>query len=126
MITIAKHVESKDNLDIYIKGKNINGWAHNWSEDYLLTISEDELSYEYVLTVEESKAVEFGLEKHPKGEKEGYGTYLGASAMGTSGDANDKFKPESGTNFTCSVAGTYKIVYTIATGTLDFYAVSNA
>ena len=44
--------------------------------------------------------------------------------MGTSGDANSIFTPESGTNFVCSVAGTYKIVYDIETETIDFYAVT--
>lgn len=126
MITIVEHIESADTLDIYIKGLNINSWSHGWSEDYLFTISSDETQYEYVLTVEEGKAVEFGCEKHPKGEKQGYGDYLGASTMGTSGDANDKFVPEAGSNFTCSVAGKYKIVYVIATGEMNFYALPNA
>ena len=44
--------------------------------------------------------------------------------MGTDGDANAAFTPESGTNFTCSAVGTYKVVYTIATGKVDFYAVT--
>ncbi len=126
MITMVEHIESADNLDIYIKGSNINSWSHGWSADYLFTISEDETQYEYILTVEEGKAVEFGCEKHPKGEKQGYGDYLGASIMGTSGDANDKFTPEAGSNFTCSVAGKYKVVYVIATGEMNFYALPNA
>lgn len=126
MITMVEHIESADNLDIYIKGSNINSQSHGWSADYLFTISEDETQYEYILTVEEGKAVEFGCEKHPKGEKQGYGDYLGASIMGTSGDANDKFTPEAGSNFTCSVAGKYKVVYVIATGEMNFYALPNA
>ncbi len=126
IITIIEHIESADNLDIYIKGENINSWSHGWSADYLLTISEDEKQYEYILTVEAGKTVSFGFEKHPKGEKEGYGDYLGAATMGTSGDANGKFAPESGSNFTCSEAGRYKVVYTIATGKIDFYALPNA
>ncbi len=126
MITMVEHIESADNLDIYIKGSNINSWSHGWSADYLFTISEDETQYEYTLTVEEDKAVEFGCEKHPKGEKEGYGEWLGVSSMGTSGDANDKFTPEAGSNFTCSVAGKYKVVYVIATGEMNFYALPNA
>lgn len=124
IITITEHIDSADTLDIYIKGQNINGWSHGWSEDYLFTLSADETKYEYTLTVEEDKAVSFGFEKHPKGETTGYGDYLGASAIGTSGDANDKFTPESGSNFTCSTAGTYKIVYNIETGKVDFYGVT--
>ncbi len=124
MITVVAHSESADTLDIYIKGSNINGWSHGWSEDYLFTISEDEKTYEFTLTVEDGKAVEFGCEKHPKGEKTGYGTFLSASAIGEDGDANESFVPETGTNFTCSVAGTYKVVYTIETGKIDFYTVA--
>lgn len=126
MITVAEHIESADNLDIYIKGNNINGWSHGWSEDYLFTISADEKTYEYTLTVEAGKTVNFGMEVHPKGEKEGYGDFLGLFTAGTDGDANAKFIPESGSNYECSEAGTYKIVYTIETGKVDFYAVTNA
>lgn len=126
MITIAEHTESADTLDIYIKGENINAWNHGFSADYLFILSADETKYEFTLTVEAGKTVSFGLEKHPKGETTGYGDYLGVSAIGTSGDANDKFMPESGSNFTCSMAGTYKIVYDIASGKVDFYAVTNA
>ena len=64
------------------------------------------------------------MEKHPKGETTGYGTYIGAAAIGTNGDANSVFTPASGSNFTCSTAGTYKVVYDIATEKVDFYAVS--
>lgn len=126
MITIVEHIESADKLDIYIKGEHINSWSHGFSSDYVLTISEDQKTYEYILTVEEGKFGPFCFEKHPKGEKEGYGTFLGASTMGTSGDANDKFVPQAGSNFTSSVAGKYKVVYDIATGVIDFYALPNA
>lgn len=126
MITIVEHIESADKLDIYIKGENINSWSHGFSADYLFTISADETQYEFILTVEEGKFGPFCFEKHPKGEKQGYGDYLGASTMGTSGDANDKFVPEAGSNFTSSVAGKYKIVYVIATGEINFYALPNA
>lgn len=124
ILTIVEHAESADTRDIYIKGANINGWAHNWSEDYLFKLSADEKSYEYTLTVEEGKEVEFGFENHPKGETTGYGDYIGASAMGTEGDANSKFAPATGSNFKCSTAGTYKIVYNIETGKVDFYTLS--
>lgn len=126
MITIVEHIESKDTLDIYIKGEAINSWSHGFSADYLFTISEDETTYEFILTVEEGKIGPFGLEKHPKGEKQGYGSFLGASTMGTQGDANDIFTPTAGSNFTSSVAGRYKIVYNIETGTVDFYTVANS
>lgn len=126
IITIAEHIESADTLDIYIKGENINSWSHNWSEEYLFKISADETTYEYILTVEEVKDGGLCFEKHPKGEKQGYGDYLGASAMGTDGDANAIFTPSAGSNFTCSAVGTYKIVYNIEAGTVDFYTVANS
>ena len=124
IITITEHVESADTLDIYIKGSNINSWSNGFSQDWRLILSADKTKYEFTITVEADKAVEFGMEKHPKGETTGYGTYIGAAAIGTSGDANSVFTPASGSNFTCSTAGTYKVVYDIATEKVDFYAVS--
>lgn len=128
MITIVNHVEADpaDTLDIYIKGSGINNWNHGFSADYVMTLSADKTTYEYTLTVAANSTVEFGLEKHTKGEKEGYGDYLGLSALGSSGDANSSFTLESGANFKCSTAGTYKIVYNIETGKVDFYAATNA
>lgn len=123
IITIVPHEDSADTLDIYIKGQNVNSWSHGFSADWKFTLSADGTKYEFTLTVSADAPVEFGMEKHPKGETTGYGTYLGASAMGTSGDANALFTPQSGTNFTCSTAGTYKVVYDIATEKVDFYAV---
>lgn len=122
MITITAYTESADTLDIYIKGSGVNGWNHNWSEDYLMALAEDEENYEITITFTAND--DFGFELHPQGETTGYGTYIGASAMGTSGDANAIFTPASGTNFVCSVAGTYRIVYNIAAGTMDFYTVA--
>ena len=122
IITITAYTDSADTLDIYIKGSGVNGWNHNWSEDYLMALSEDEENYEITITF--TAKDDFGFELHPQGETTGYGTYIGASAMGTSGDANSVFTPASGTNFVCSVAGTYRIVYNIETETIDFYAVT--
>ena len=126
MITIVEHIESADVFDIYIKGNNINSWKHNWSEDWLFGISADEKQYEFTLTVENDKPVEFGIEKFAKGVKEGYGEFLGVSALGEKGDANEKFVPESGSNLKCSVAGKYKIVYDIASKLVDIYEVTSA
>lgn len=119
VITITAYTDSADTLDIYIKGSGVNGWNHNWSTEYLMTLTEDEMRYEITVTFTAND--DFGFELHPQGETTGYGTYIGASAMGTSGDANAVFTPASGTNFVCSAAGTYRIVYHIAAGTMDFY-----
>lgn len=122
MITITE--VSNDMYDIYIKGENINNWKHEFSSDYKFTLSEDELTYEYVLTVEEGKPVKFGLAKYAKGVTEGNGEFINVKAIGTSGDANDKFTGEG--DITCSTAGRYKVVYDIGTGKIDFYALPNA
>lgn len=124
MITIVETPTSPDTLDIYIKGEGINGWAHAFSDDYKFDLASNEENYEYTLVVADSTTVTFGLEKHPKGETTGYGDYIGAAAMGSTGTANSLFTPATGTNFTCSTAGTYKIVYNIATGTVDFSTVT--
>lgn len=124
IITITEHTDSADTLDIYIKGSGINSWAHNFDAQWKFGISEDGKTYEYTLTVTADTAVEFGMERHPKGETTGYGDYLGASVIGTSGDANALFTPASGSNFKCSTAGTYKIVYDIESGKVDFYKVN--
>lgn len=124
IITITEHVNTEDTLDIYIKGSNINNWKHNFSSEWKFTLSADGTKYEFTFTVIAGAAVEFGMERHPKGETTGYGDYLGLSSLGTSGDANSLFDPASGSNFKCSTAGTYKVVYDIATQKVDFYTVS--
>lgn len=124
IITIVPHVEGNDTLDVYIKGAGINNWSHNFADQWKFTLSQDGQSYEFVLTVEEGATVEFGLEKFAKGVTEGYGTFINVTAKGTSGDANDKFvKAETSDNISCSTAGTYRIVFDIATEKVDFYAV---
>ena len=126
MITVVKHAESADSLDIYIKGTNIGtqvSWGHNFEDQYRFALSADKTAYEYTLTITERKPVEFGLAKYAKGVNTGDGEWRGVSKLGTAGDANADFRPESGDNFKCNKAGTYKIVYTIATDTLDIYKV---
>lgn len=119
IVTITAHTNSADTLDIYIKGAGLNDWAHGFSSDYVFTLSADQKTYEYLLTV--SGDIEFGMEKHPKGETSGYGDWLGLAAIGTSGDANALMDPGSGSNYKCSTPGTYRVVYDIATGKVDFY-----
>ncbi len=125
IITIVSHIEGNDVFDIYIKGAGINNWEHGFNAQYRFVLSEDETTYEFELTVAEGTPVEFGFERHSKGETAGSGTWLGAGAMGTSGNANAQFTPDSGSNFKCSTAGTYKIVYDIATEKIDFYTVTD-
>lgn len=122
IVAITAHTNSADTLDIYIKGAGINDWAHGFDAKYVFTLSADQKTYEYLLNVDGN--VEFGMEKHPKGETSGYGDWLGLAAIGTSGDANELVNPGSGSNYKCSTPGTYRVVYDIATGKVDFYAVA--
>ena len=122
MITILPHVEAEegDVYDIYIKGASVNGWNHNFDAQYKMTLSEDGLTYE--MTIELTPGA-FMFERHDKGSTSGFGNALKASNIGTAGDANSLFTGDATTNsdITCTTAGTYRIVYTIATEKVDFY-----
>lgn len=121
MIAITIHTEGNDIYDIYIKGSVINSWAHNFADEYKMTISSDETYYEMTVTLTDGD--EFGLARYSKGVMEGNGDFINSDYIGTSGDANSLFVPEGGGDFKCSVAGTYRIVYNIEDDTVDFYAV---
>lgn len=122
MITILPHVEAEegDVYDIYIKGASVNGWNHNFDAQYKMTLSEDKTAYE--MTIELTPGA-FMFERHDKGSTSGFGNPLKASNIGTAGDANSLFTGDATTNsdITCTTAGTYRIVYTIATEKVDFY-----
>ena len=122
MITILPHVEAEegDVYDIYIKGSSVNGWNHNFDAKYKMTLSEDKLTYE--MTIELTPGA-FMFDCHDKGSTSGYGNALKASNIGTEGDANSLFTGDATANsdITCTTAGTYRIVYTIATEKVDFY-----
>ncbi len=123
IITVTPN--SPDIYDIYIKGDNIGtqtNWQHGFSEEYRMTISQDETKYEYTLIVTEGKKVTFGFAKYSKGETTGNGDFLGLSALGTDGDANAVFSGAN--NFECNTPGTYNVVYTIETGKIDFYTMT--
>ncbi len=122
MITILPRVEAEegDVYDIYIKGASVNGWNHNFDAQYKMTLSEDKTAYE--MTIELTPGA-FMFERHDKGSTSGFGNALKASNIGTAGDANSLFTGDATTNsdITCTTAGTYRIVYTIATEKVDFY-----
>ena len=121
MITILPHVEAEegDVYDIYIKGSSVNGWTHNFDAQYKMTLSEDGLTYE--MTIELTANDSFGLERFAKGATTGFGDFINSTWLGTEGDANSIVTPATAGNFTCTTAGTYRIVYTIATEKVDFY-----
>ena len=121
MITILPHVEAEegDVYDIYIKGSSVNGWNHNFDAKYKMTLSEDKLRYE--MTIELTANDSFGLARFAKGATAGQGDFINSTWLGTEGDANSIVTPAKPGNFTCTTAGTYRIVYTIATEKVDFY-----
>ena len=113
-------------LDVYISGsmEGQSGWNPNFESQWKFEAKGDD-TYEFTYTFAEGD--QFGLRIFPEGTTEADGvnyTWVGVSAMGTAGDANSTFQPASGNNFTCSVAGTYKLVYNATAGTLDIYAVN--
>lgn len=121
IITITVHTDSADTLDLWVKGEGANlTWDPQFQSQYRMTLSADQLSYEYTITVTDS--VKLGIAKYAKGSQDGFGEYVGLGKIGTAGDANDKFN-NGGSDFQCSTPGTYKIVYNIAAGTVDFYEV---
>ena len=121
MITILPHVEAEegDVYDIYIKGSSVNGWNHNFDAKYKMTLSEDKLTYE--MTIKLTANDSFGFDRLAKGATAGLGDFINSTWLGTEGDANSIVTPAKPGNFTCTTAGTYRIVYTIATEKVDFY-----
>ena len=105
---------------VYLNG-TINDWSHSFSETYRFTLNEETGNYEFTYTFAEGD--QFGLVVNPT-EAAPSQTWVGVGAMGTSGDANATFAGAS--NFTCSVAGTYRVVYNADAGTVDIYAVTSA
>ena len=105
---------------VYLNG-TINSWSHSFSETYRFTRNEETGNYEFTYTFAEGD--QFGLVVNPT-EAAPSQTWVGVGAMGTSGDANATFAGTS--NFTCSVAGTYRVVYDADAGTVDIYAVTSA
>lgn len=120
---IVKIKSADAGYDIYIKG-GMNGWAHNFNPQYKLAQSEaDKNIYEITLAFEADW--ELGLAKYDEGAATGGGEWIGLNNLGTSGDANEQFRQDSG-NLKCKTAGTYKVTYNLETGEIDFYAVTNA
>ena len=127
MIKITIHTDSPDVYDIYVKGTNITNsagtestWDHGFAAEWKMTINADETAYEITVTINEGAG--FGLALYDKGASSGNGEFINVTALGTDGDANGNFGTSG--NFTCTTTGTYKIVYTIATGKVDIYTVS--
>lgn len=117
IITVSEHVDEV-NYDIYIKG-GMNSWNFGFKEEWKLTKNAENSSL-YEITLDFEQGWEVGLALFNEGETTGYGSWIGLDKLGTSGDANDKFKVESG-NLKCNTAGKYKVAYNIETEKIDFY-----
>lgn len=116
-------ISISEGIDLYIKG-SINGWKHDYKDEHRFVRSETDKDL-YELTVTFAAGDEFGFAMYDKGSKvEGdNGAFLNISKAGTATDTAS-FVPEEGTkNYKATVAGTYKIVYNIATDTIDFFKV---
>lgn len=125
IITITAN--SPDKFDVYLKGLKVTNsaqtestWSHNFADEWRMTYNADANTYEITVTVE--AGAEFGLEKFGKGASEGYGTFINTTKLGTGGDGNSNFGTDG--NFKATAAGKYKIVYSVANDTVDFYAVA--
>lgn len=112
-------------LDVYISGSMAGqtGWDPNFDAQWKFAQTTDGV-YELTLTFAEGE--QFGLRTFPEGTTAEDGiqfNWVGLDHIGTTGDANAIFNG-GGSNFVCSVAGTYKVVYNSATGLIDVYTVA--
>ncbi len=114
VMTIAKTEDVV--YDVFIKG-GMNSWEHAFADDYKLAMNGE--SYEITLAFE--KDWEFGLVGYPSNAHEGYGDWIGKDKLGQLGDANSIFVQEGANNLKCAEAGTYRIVYNHANGTIEIY-----
>ena len=112
-------------LDVYISGsmEGQTGWDPAFDAQWKFTQTSEGV-YEFTYTF--AQDVQFGLRTFPEGTTAADGVpfnWVGLDHIGTSGDANDIFNA-GGSNFVCSVAGTYKVVYNSTTGLIDVYNVA--
>lgn len=119
---------------VYIKGSFVDGWKitdddGNLLDEYKLTETSDGV-FEITMTITAEMVADgakwqAGLQVDTTTGSDG--TFVGAGALGDAQDSvNNLFTPESGNNLTCTTAGTYRFVYTFASGELNIYAVTDA
>lgn len=111
-------------LDVYISGSMAGqtSWDPAFDAQWKFAQTAEGV-YEITLTFEEG--VQFGLRTFPEGttaEDKIPHNWVGLDHIGTEGDANAIFN-SGASNFVCSVAGTYRIVYNSTTGLIDVYNV---
>ena len=127
-------IVSHDKHTVYIKGSFVDGWKitdddGNLLDAYRLTETSEGV-FEITMTITEEMVADgakwqAGLQADTSTGNDG--TFVGAGALGEGeGNVNALFVPESGNNLTCTTAGTYRFVYTFASGKLDIYAVTDA
>lgn len=111
-------------LDVYISGSMAGqtGWDPAFDAQWKFTKTAEGV-YEITLTFEEG--VQFGLRTFPEGTTAQDGVphnWVGLDHIGEEGDANAIFN-SGASNFVCSIAGTYRVVYNSNTGLIDVYNV---
>lgn len=127
-------IVSHDKHTVYIKGSFVDGWKitdddGNLLDAYRLTETSEGV-FEITMTITEEMVTDgakwqAGLQADTSTGNDG--TFVGAGALGEGeGNVNSLFVPESGNNLTCTTAGTYRFVYTFASGKLNIYAVTDA
>ena len=124
---------SHDKHTVYIKGSFVDGWKitdDNGAliDDYRLTETSDGV-FEITMTitaemVADSAMWQAGLQLDTSTGNDG--TFVGASSLGddAADNVNALFRPASGSNLTCTTAGTYRFVYDWESGELNIYAVT--
>ena len=120
---------------VYIKGSFVEGWKITDDngvliDDYKLTETSDGV-FEITMTITDEMVAngatwQAGLQLDTTTGSDG--TFVGVSSLGedAADNANALFRPASGTNLTCTTAGTYRFVYDWDSGELNIYAVTSA
>ena len=95
-------------IDVVAKGSMTNP---AWEASAKVRCVDDMVSFEFTLAVGD----ELGFAWFDENTTTSYGNWIGTSALGTTGTANESFKGAN--NYKCSVAGTYRFVISFKTGT---------
>ncbi len=118
-------IESADAAyDVYISGsmEGQTSWNPNYEQQWKFTKSASDKNV-YELTIELAVGVEFGLRVFPEGAVADDGqkhTWVGVAAGGSEG-VTSTFTSATQSNFKCTAAGTYKLIYNAITGVLNIY-----
>ena len=123
VVDFIGYSETVPEFTAIVKGPAYNGDA-SWGESDPLTSQGGKVEFVLTLTATEGNpsASEFGFVWRDENSDQ-YGNWVGASCLGTNGDANDYMVVEGKNNFECQRTGKYRIVLSVLGGkaTIDFY-----